>query len=85
MNVGGPSVLFLVADIFIYWAFMICYEKKIWRFFVRRNLGEDEPAVNTDITSLNDHHVDEDILEEEKRVEVADPNGLTVKVLKVKK
>lgn len=84
MNVAGPSIIFLVVDIFIYWAFMICYEMKIWRYFIRRNLGEDA-AIEVDRTSLHDNAVDEDIMEEEKRVELADPNGVTVKVLKVKK
>jgi hypothetical protein len=61
-EVGGPSVLFLVLDVFIYWGIIILYEKKILqRMFRRNNNNQNQDAQD----SFLENQVDEDIIEEE--------------------
>lgn len=76
MDVALPAVFFLCIDVLFYWVFMYCYEIKIWRKFTHRRPTE----ATSNASFINQNAIDEDIIEEERRVNQADPHGLTVKV-----
>ena len=91
LDVAGPSVLFLIAAVPFYSFILFMYEKKLFscRCILRRcnrrvrtDLGMRQPEEDFR-KHVSDVGVDEDIIEEETRVEQADPRALTVMVDRV--
>lgn len=70
--VAGPSVLFLIIDIFLYWFIIYTFERGVWKKLRARLFrGRDELGPrNKDMNSIVE---DEDIVEEEQRVANSDP------------
>lgn len=81
MEVAGPSLAFLAASIPLYWIVLALYENKAFR--CRRQ--QREQPVQDDVRESLAQNVDEDIQEEENRVMMHDPAGLTVMVDRITK
>jgi len=64
MDVAGPSVIFLIGCIPVYWFILFLYENKV---FSCKRTGQRQQA-NNNLLSFLESNVDEDIVEEEKRV-----------------
>jgi hypothetical protein len=64
MDVAGPSVLFMIADIFFYWLLVSSFEKKVWsriRYLYCGGRRRMEELKNAEEEIIED----EDIVEEE--------------------
>jgi ATP-binding cassette, subfamily A (ABC1), member 3 len=82
-DVAGPSIIFMIAMIPIFCFILVLYELKAFRF---KCLNRDREERNgNNFQSIVENHIDEDITEEERRVESANPESLTVMVDKIKK
>lgn len=81
-DVAGVSLAFMLAMIPIFCLILFLYESKVFRC---RGFRRQEADQENNATSFIENNIDEDIIEEERRVADADPNTLTVMVNKVKK
>jgi hypothetical protein len=80
LNVAGPSLIFLAASIPLYWIIIALYENKAFRCRCRGNNQSQAGASQNDLRETLVNNMDEDVLEEERRVSSHDPQGLTVMV-----
>ena len=86
IDVAGPSLIFLVASIPLYWIILGLYENKAFRCKCRGRTARTDAVVSqNDLRETLVENFDEDVLEEERRVSAHDPQGLTVMVDQVKK
>ena len=84
MSVAGPSVIFMVFDIFFYWLIIASFEKKFWKYLGFRFFGGRRQLMQMQ-NSVDDIVEDEDIVEEEEKVAKTKPENNTVRLYKVKK
>jgi ABC-type glutathione transport system ATPase component len=81
-DVAGPSLVFLIASIPLYWILLFIYESKVFERCCHRNRENIEIPED----HINDVHVDEDIIEEENRVvSLNEDQMVPVKVNRIKK
>lgn len=88
-EVAGPSLYFLIAAVPFYWILVICFEQKLFDCarFRNRNPQDANRLTRSSIkglgsTSLED---DEDIVEEQNRVQDKDPGLMPARVFNLKK
>jgi len=85
--VAGPSVLFMVIDVFFYWVVLYTLERGVWRNLARSVSIRIEQRRRRGVREELGQSVvaDEDIAEEEQRVAQSLPEDNTIRLCKVRK
>jgi ATP-binding cassette, subfamily A (ABC1), member 3 len=85
IDVGGPSLYFMIADVAIFWCVIALFENGIINRWIQRYNLIRRRQQNQLVNSIMPLPEDDDVVEEERRIEAADPANCTIRLVKARK